>query len=178
MIIGIDPSLTHIGIACISKNRKTIFLTIEPKNYKDNTDRLLLIYKELDEFVSKLSEKIDLVVIEGGAFAIHAGRLYDLGECSGAIKLYFALKGVKIVSVPPLQVKKFLAGTSKIDKPQLLLKAYKKWRIDRNEHETVAYTLASIGYVLLNNNVKLTKYEKEVIDYIRNKNAQILGAKS
>ncbi len=139
-IIGLDLALTHTGVVVLNDSELLTHVTISPKS--KNSQRLVDIEREFDKCI----DLIDLVVIEGYAFSPDFGRMFSLGEIGGVIKRNLFLKNIRLISVAPNTLKKYVLGTGSAPKNKMILGVYKKWDIELDtDHEVDAYALAKLG---------------------------------
>ena len=141
-IIGADLSLTETGICRLrtcSDNDKHITLTI--KAASKGLPRL----HTLREQFARVIEDADVVIIEDYAFAA-AGRIASIAEWGGIARMVCFDAGVKILTVPPTTLKKYVTGRGNAKKDEMLLEVYKRWgQSFRNDNMCDAYALAKAG---------------------------------
>jgi Holliday junction resolvasome RuvABC endonuclease subunit len=107
-VMGIDPSLTSFGIAYRGDKR------ITAKSVKSEPLRAYRRIAYLERHVSEAMDVCDpeLVVMEGYAMGVvRGGRVFDLGEMGGVIRMLILRRGVGILCVPPTSMKLFITGT-------------------------------------------------------------------
>ena len=116
-VVGIDPSLTSLGIAARRKG-DTFANCVGCKEYRglrriafirDAVARWLDIYKP------------SLVAFEGYALGFRgkSNTIFDLGELGGTLKLLILERGIDILLVPPTSLKLFATGKGNADKDQV-----------------------------------------------------------
>jgi len=71
------------------------------------------------------AEGVDLVVIEGYAFA-RANRAHQIGELGGVLRVAFAEAGVPLVEVAPMARAKYATGKGNAKKEAVLVEAVKR----------------------------------------------------
>lgn len=105
-VLGIDPSLTGTGFSY--RNAEGVVTgTISPGKLR-GAARLCYLR---DRFLSVLSATpIDLVVYEGYSMNSKFGRLADLGELGGVLKVAMHDRSVPYLIVPPSNLKMFATG--------------------------------------------------------------------
>jgi len=193
MILGIDSSITHTGLAAIfgyekvEKDVKNKLKTIATK--KQGSQRLLETEMALETFINETANETgytpELVVLEGygynpvimvgqkfgnGGRPMIIGKPFELGEIGGIIKIYFLKRNIKLITIAPTKLKKWITGVGKgSSKSDIKLKAYKKWGLEADDHSLEAYGLANLGYALYKIENKIStidafdKKEKEVL---------------
>lgn len=149
-MVGIDPSLTALGICALSHYHYRTWL-LKPK--KTGVERLREIQHGVQDVLFEIGiDRVDLTVLEGYSFASQSQQ-HKIGEGGGAIKLAlldtFGPKQDPAFPyvVAPSTLKKFVLGIGKGDKNQILKGIYKKWNVDiDNDNEADAYALAQWGW--------------------------------
>lgn len=123
--VGIDQSLNSTGY-CIQKKQvsgsTTIMIkgTITPGKRR-GSERLHYIYKSLSKIMNDCCVQGKTVVcMEGYAYNYRSGKVFELGEVGGIVKLLCASKGIEPVSVPPTELKKFVTGNSGASKKLMM----------------------------------------------------------
>lgn len=172
-IFGIDPSLTATGLyildteGIMTNDERT---TIESK--QKGIKRLL----EIEGLIGvQLSPQIKLIVMEQYVYFPKYGASIGNIELGAILKRLFYVKKIPLILVAPTMLKKFITGSGKSKKNEILKRAYQKWNIDIGEHTTEAFALAKIGEMILRKDDKkfvdnLKKYEAEVLKTILNEN--------
>ena len=119
--LGIDPSATGTGVSLIG-NSSSETLHIKPGKRRD-AERLQYIHTELKSFLD--GKLIFMGVMEAPSYgSIH--KEFILGEVLGVIKLTLIELGIFSISVPPTQLKLFLAGKGTASKEEMV-SAASKW---------------------------------------------------
>jgi len=122
IFVGIDQSLNSTGY-CIryptgSPYEDTKGL-IKPGKRRGGS-RLEYIYSCLEKILTPLESSSIVVCMEGYAYNAK-GKVFELGECGGIIKLLLRHLGIKAVfSVPPTDLKKFVTGKASASKEQMM----------------------------------------------------------
>jgi crossover junction endodeoxyribonuclease RuvC len=143
-ILGIDASLTHTGLVVLDTTGKILHsCTIIPKT--KGVQRLVDIAQALKEVFYAHTPR--LIVMEGYGYSKFQGNLMGLGELGGVIKYVLHPRNIYIVA--PMTLKKFATGSGKGDKNQIMLKVYKKYKVDfKDDDQTDAFVLAQIGKLI------------------------------
>jgi len=163
-ILGIDPSIVCTGW-CLLNTEKGWFRNGEIKSKNKDVARLLDIENGIKD---QLIIKIQLAVMERMVYSPHYGHASGNLELEGILKRLFYIEEVPLVLVSPPTLKKFVTGSGKSQKNEILRAAYQKWNISASEHIVEALALARIGEMILKKDNKeyidnLKKYEKEVL---------------
>jgi Holliday junction resolvasome RuvABC endonuclease subunit len=143
-ILAIDPSLTATGTAVTNMLDALVVETIKPK--VKGTNRLMFIRGELSYLINSYAP--DVIVMEGynyGAARMKGaqmtpGRLFDIGELGGMIKMLAWHHKLPILIVPPASLKMFVAGNGAAKKPQMMVAVKEQWRTkirDDNQADAV-----------------------------------------
>lgn len=164
--LGIDPSLTSTGFVRLEDGKileQRLIKTKPTNNPVEELERLLFIVNTIN------IEKADITMVEGIAFMVHnTSALVQLSALNYLIRERLYLTNKKFIIVPPTQLKKFVSGKGNAPKELVMLEAYKRYHISFKDNNLAdAYVLARIGEALLNENVKLTKFQEEVIEILK-----------
>ena len=154
-VAGIDASLTGTGVCCLTKG--VYYPVFLPEVKLRGAERLLelrrRLFKVIDDF------KPELVMLEGYSYD-SVGRLFEIGEWGGIIKVEMCSRGIPVESVAPKRLKRFM-GVTRSDK-ELMLEAVKnrlKYDAGNNDNLADAAALARLAEVYLTND---TKYRSEL----------------
>lgn len=107
-VMGIDPSLTSTGVAYMQGAVPKAYALGYPK--LRGLSRIYRVREAVLYHVDRV--KPDLVVYEGYAMAGN-GKVFDLGELGGQLKMEILLRGIDLLVVPPSNLKLFMAGKSR-----------------------------------------------------------------
>lgn len=158
-VIGIDQSLTATGIVILDMAGTLL----QHETYKPRTFGALRLIEIRNKFAEILSNhEPQQIVMEG----ISYGSVSHIGELGGlfwTLKVLFYESGIPVSVVAPMSLKKWVLGSGKGEKNEMMRAVYKKWGLELNEHECDAYGLARIGLAVQGRNGELAQYEKEVI---------------
>lgn len=174
--VGIDPSLTRLALAVAGDAEETVAFAARSLS---GVPRLLTLRDRTLEWIERWRPAI--VVMEGYSMASRAGRLADLGELGGVLKValweadYREEHGTLVV-VPPPQLKKFVVGRGNAEKAAMIAAVVRRWNVDiSTDDEADAYGLARLGVALLGAGEPLTVYQEDVVRKIRAKLPVALG---
>ena len=158
--VGIDQSLNSTGYY-ISGRKKGI---IVPKKGVIGGQRLRYIFNRLDDILVTLigntrsSTKNILVCMEGYAYNYRVGKVFELGEVGGIVKLVCAQRNIQIVSVPPADIKKFVTGSATASKSKMMFATKEK-----QNDVADAHGLYDIAYGLANTSTITMRCQMEVL---------------
>lgn len=143
MFIGLDLSLRETGFANLYRGRiKTQVL----KTKLLGNPRL----DHLEETIMNLLTEANPtgVAIEGYAFSrgLH-GRVFNIGELGGVIRLAIYRAGIPMIDVPPTVLKKFVTGKGNAKKTAMVEKVSQLWYETDNDNIADAVALAKVASV-------------------------------
>lgn len=113
-VIGIDPSLTSLGIAYV--NADDVMSAFAIKSKQRGMTRIIEIEDHVQEYLEGI--KPELVVFEGYALGFRgkSNTIFDLGELGGILKRLILKQGIDILLTPPTSLKMFVTGKGNADK--------------------------------------------------------------
>jgi len=121
IIIGIDPGLATVGFGVIRKERDSItpvsYGCIKTSSEKQNPERLLEIYNELNVLFDKYSPCA--VAVEKLFFTNNITSAMGVSEARGVIFLSAQQKNIPVIEYTPKQVKQAITGSGNADKKQM-----------------------------------------------------------
>jgi len=165
-IIGLDLSLRGTGVCCLkfddNSNGNGVNVDLHFITEPDLRDaqRLIALRKHLRDIVDVF--KPDLAVIEGYAYD-GLGRLAEIGEWGGVVKVELEERGVPFITVAPKRLKKFVAGNGDASKDQMIEAVDNKYNITTdNDNLADAIGLAKVGEIFLTSD-SIFRSELEVI---------------
>lgn len=164
--VGLDPSLTRLAVAAAGARDEVV--SWQPRKWT-GVPRLMFLRDHLLSWIRQCRPRPKVVVMEGYSMAARAGRLADLGELGGVLKVALWDAGYReedgtLVVVPPAQLKKFATGRGNADKAAVVSAVVRRWRVDVNtDDEADAYALARLGLALLGGGGALTAYQEDVV---------------
>ncbi len=172
LVAGLDVSLCSTGICIIDGTQLVSQELVKSKplgdSYHDETLRLIDIMTRITslgtEFAKRLKD-IDLVVVEGLAFAVrHTTSVMQLAALHYGIRMALEMEGKKIIIAVPSQVKKFGTGKGTAKKEEMMLEVYKRYGFSFSSNDLAdAFILSMIGRNLMEESKDLTKPQKEVL---------------
>jgi crossover junction endodeoxyribonuclease RuvC len=120
-IIGIDPGTGILGFGVIdTENGKATLVdagVIRTQKHQPTSERLLEIYKHLEEIIAENKPKI--MVVEKLFFAQNITTAMSVSEARGVAILSGMQAGLEIAEYTPLQIKQSLTGYGRADKKQM-----------------------------------------------------------
>ncbi len=164
-VLGIDQSLAHTGLFAISGD--AIFYHQVDSAPRRGAERLLFIRNAVQAVIDKI--KPELIAIEGYAYG-SPGKVFELGELGGVLKLLCEENRIKVITPAPVQVKKFITGHSVAEKIDVVKAVNTRFNLSWTEKENNmadAAALALIATAYLDPTSLTTRHEVEVIAKLR-----------
>lgn len=146
--LGLDPSIKATGAAVVGSTRnKPTLMHASTFSHPNLTglDRAGAQAADMLKLVDTYQP--DLAVVEGYAYAPRSTHtLVALVELGTVLRYFLRQRGLKFMVVAPSSLKKFVLGTGKATKDQILKALYAKWGVDLPTHDQAdAYGLARMG---------------------------------
>lgn len=125
--LGVDQSLRKTGVVVLSETG-TIVLRhlIQPASLR-GAARLAYIRDALRDVISE--HRPASAALEGYSYD-STGKVFELGEAGGVVKLCFFDAQIPSYVVSPAALKKFVADNHQATKEQMLRKTLDKWGVD------------------------------------------------
>lgn len=167
-VIGIDLSLTGTGIVTLRKDKPYVSRLIKTKPTKTPTEEVRRLMK-IKEEVAKELEGADLVAIEGISFmSRHSTALAQLAGLSYLVREELVNRGIPFIIVAPTTLKKFITGKGNADKDVVMMETYKRYHVTITDNNICdAYILSRCAESLLDESIKLSIPQKEVIELLK-----------
>lgn len=150
IIIGLDLSLCETGVVVLKLNKhredEVIYeRVIKPvKEYGKFTLRLWSIEKDIVDLAKKYPVDKCLIGIEGYAMG-GKGRVFQIGELGGVIRLALMRLGYNFIVIPPSNIKQFVTGKGNADKKAVIKGVRHRWhRRYKNNNIADAYAIAKL----------------------------------
>lgn len=167
--LGGDLSLTSSGFVIID-DKYNIVKSEAFTSKVTGTERLFHLRNRLSDFIEEYKNNIKLTALEnyayGKASAGDGGRVFEIGEWGGIVRLYLFENNYEFILPSPLQIKKYVTGKGdpKTKKELIILDIYKNYGIElRNNDIADGYILARIAKDFYCNEKNLTTPQHEVI---------------
>ncbi len=111
--LGIDPGYSILGFGIVEENQNGFKLvkagTIETSNQTDFNKKILNILNVLSSIISEI--KPDVVCIEEVFFNKNVKTAIKVAQIIGILKAETLKNGIKLITITPLEVKKYITGT-------------------------------------------------------------------
>ncbi|MHA2182179.1 MAG: crossover junction endodeoxyribonuclease RuvC [Promethearchaeota archaeon] len=152
--IGIDPSYSSTGFIILDENGEIQRQEILKFNKKgtDTEWRLIQVKKRLiDPVINMHDRDIIKVCMEGPSYSSRGSHVLQMGALNFFIRYWFRAAGVDYTVRTPNELKKFVTGKGNCKKDLILLKVYKRWKVEFESDDLAdAYGLAR--YILEESN--------------------------
>lgn len=162
--LGIDQSLNGTGLCRIGDTGSVeAIATVDPGDARDAA-RLVLVKRA----VASMATAVEFAALEGYSYD-SVGRVFELGEIGGVIKVLLHESGIKFVVVPPVLVKKFATGNATASKEDVMTacKARGVTFAEDDDNQADAFFLACIARAFAKNAARY-RCEMEVLHTLRN----------
>jgi len=172
MYLGIDQSLRSSGVAVISEGQKVQYVGRILPGKLTGVARLAAVREALRDVLAAEPD-ICFAALEGYAYDVGAGRVFELGEVGAVVKMVLHDAAVPFVIVPPASLKQFVAGNGQAKKEQMREAVLKKWGIDvAQDDECDAFGLAQVARAF-HLNSGTTRAELEVLKKLKDTTKKI-----
>lgn len=163
MLLAVDQSLTSSGYAYYDENDTMRVGRIMPKTLR-GVQRLQFIENAFADLMMKANA--DVVAMEGYSMGSR-GRVFDIGELGGVIKLCAYEMGVPILIVPPMTLKGWVTGKGNADKKKMIAAVKKRWYDDVTSDDVAdAIALLHFGQLYVEQKNKRRK-SPEIRDFMK-----------
>jgi len=113
-VLGIDPGYSLVGFSIVEEERNSYKLlkvgVVDTSDEKDFEKKLLIIFNTIDELVKEF--RPEFLCIEELFFNKNVKTGIKVAQTIGVIKLVALKNNINIVEITPLEVKKYITGTS------------------------------------------------------------------
>jgi crossover junction endodeoxyribonuclease RuvC len=149
--VGIDPSYNGFAIVILDKDANIIDQKlIKSKSSDEIEDRILYIEKKI-QFLTKLKE-LYYIYIEGPSYSSTGSFVLQMGALHYYLRIFFRKNIIPYMVITPPNLKKFVTGKGQAKKELILLKTYKRWKIEFEDNNLCdAYGLARMALEDYNN---------------------------
>ncbi|MGW3860263.1 hypothetical protein ACWEDZ_02095 [Streptomyces sp. NPDC005047] len=176
--IGIDQSYSGCAIVHYNATDQTASETVydfSPKQAGSGIQRLVHVHATLRQHFAAVERfgQITHICYEGYSYGSKYRR-EELGELGCALKLALATQFPmhierRVHAVAPPTVKKFVTGSGQANKDKIMMAVYMRWQHEASSNDSAdAYVLARIADALATPEPPELKFQREVLDTIRN----------
>lgn len=155
-VIGLDLSLTSTGLALVEGGELTAWHCIKSKgkrgaSIEETSKRIDDIVYELEGWLHKnvrhWVDEVDLAVIEAPSFGSKGGSAHERGGLWWSVASLMRMAPVPMAKIAPATRAKFITGSGRADKHEVLKAARARWHADIPNHDVAdAAGLAFWGY--------------------------------
>jgi len=145
-VLGFDPSLVSSGFAYVDAEGQYRTGRIRTGPLR-GAERLDFIERSVVTIFDGIPDLV-LVAYEGYAMGgkTARGRLFDIGELGGVLKLLAWRRGVEVLLVPPTNLKQFATGSGRADKAAVIAAIARTWGYNVPcDDEADAFVLLKMG---------------------------------
>ena len=144
MYVGMDPSINATALIVLDKDANIIeqkLFSIKSEKFEEG----LLKYENEISFIPKIMN-LQSVYLEGPAYQATGKVILQMGALHYITRLFLFRNGLNYKIIAPGTLKKFVTGTGRAKKDLMLLKVYKKWGVEFDDHNlSDAYGLARMA---------------------------------
>lgn len=161
--VGIDQSLNATGLCILQGRTVETLLTISPAKLRD-APRLAFIRDTIAQHLERVKEIGPVYgAMEGYAYE-KTGRVFQLGEVGGVVRLLFHDLKVPLLTIPPTVLKKFATQRGAAKKEQMIAAAIKDGARPLDDNQADAYFLALISEGYVTGKLQDTREKYEVLN--------------
>jgi crossover junction endodeoxyribonuclease RuvC len=144
MFVGIDPSINATGLIVLDKHANIIeqkLFSVKSEKFEEG----LLKYENEISFIPKIMN-LQSVYLEGPAYQATGQVILQMGALHFMTRLFLFKNHLNYKIIAPGTLKKFVTGSGRAKKDLMLLKVYKKWGVEFEDHNlSDAYGLARMA---------------------------------
>lgn len=152
LIVGLDPSLTHFAVVCLSLESDEVQnqFTFAPK-----TDGMQRIADILDCLTGVMVHATHagyspILVREDYAYSANSSSDAPLKELGGIFEYeMWKTWRAPLFKVSIASIKKFMFGKGNAQKSEMMREAYKHFRFEADEHQTDAFAVAMLAKAVI-----------------------------
>jgi Holliday junction resolvasome RuvABC endonuclease subunit len=172
MYLGIDQSLRSSGVAVVTEKQLVQYMGRIVPEKLTGVKRLAAVREAIRDVLAA-EPLIKFAALEGYAYDVGAGRVFELGEIGAVVKLTLHDAGVPFIIVPPASLKQFVSSSGSATKELMRQAVLKKWGVDvAQDDECDAFGLAQVARSF-HLNKGTTRAELEVLKKLRDTDKKI-----
>jgi Holliday junction resolvasome RuvABC endonuclease subunit len=173
IVVGIDPSLSNTAV-CIGPDSNFEY-GVDLQSFKSEATgrRLVERTRRFEDLVARVmqpieqSQPIDVVCIEGYSFMSNNGHSHALAEYGGILRFHLVELCEHIYEVPPMTLKKFVAGKAGPGKTMVISALCRDHGVHfRTDDEYDAFGLYRMALVLAGGAEAKSRAQREAIDSV------------
>lgn len=164
-VIGLDLSLSATGIVVLAGNGSLLMERVLSSK-KKGPHRLLELRNLLDGVLQRYGPSVAVVegyaMAKGGGRGGSSGRVFDIGEWGGIVRVLLLERGISTYLAPPKTLKMITTLSGNAGKPEMLEAVARRFQfITKNDNLADAYGLARIARLLHVKSLQATLVAKE-----------------
>ena len=144
LFVGVDPSINATGLVILDEKANIIeqkLFSVKAEMFEES----LLQYEKEVEFIPNIVN-LQAVYMEGPSYQSQGQSILQMGAIHFLLRLFLYKKNVNYKIIAPGTLKKFVTGKGNAKKDLMLLKTYKKWGVEFDDHNlSDAYGLARLA---------------------------------
>ena len=146
LFVGLDPSINATGVVILDDCGNIIEQkTFSVKDPDKMFEKSLIKYEEEISFITKIIN-LGSIYIEGPSYQSAGQAILQMGALHFITRVYLYKANVYYKVIAPGTLKKFVTGKGNSKKDLMLLKTYKKWGVEFDDHNICdAYGLARMA---------------------------------
>ena len=143
--VGLDLSYVATGLIVLDSMGCILEQKLIGTSSKNETeDRLIKIENEIS-FIPKIMG-LASVYVEGPSYSSQGNQMLQMGALNFFVRIFLRKNSVNFEIVAPPTLKKFVTGSGRANKKDMLHSVSKKWHIDFKDHNLAdAYGLARMA---------------------------------
>lgn len=143
--VGIDHSLINNGLVVLNKKAEIV----DQKSFGSPDSKMLMekrLLNIMENFKFLLELRPKMVYIEGPAFQASGRAVLEMGALHYLIRIFLFAHKINYKIIAPATLKKFVTGKGNCKKELILLKVFKKFGVEFEDHNLAdAYSLARLA---------------------------------
>ena len=165
MYVGIDQALGHTGFSVLDDAGELVSLAVIVPAPRTGAERLGYIRDQLELLLPPTTK---VAALEGYSYD-SVGRVFELGEIGGVVRVLLHDLGVETLIVAPASLKKFVTGSAQATKQMMRMTTYTKWGLDIDSDDACdAHGLSRIAWLYEHADQSCHRNEVEVINRLKN----------
>lgn len=161
--LGMDQSLNGTGLCLLSREREVKHLSTVAPGKRVGPERLAFIKSSV---AALLEANVVFVSMEGYSYN-SVGRVFELGEVGGVLKLLIFESNLPLLVVPPASLKLFAAGNANAEKEDMVAAAEAAGVGVSDDNQADAYFLALISWFLQTGAEPETRAQGDVLHALK-----------
>lgn len=163
MYLGIDQSLNATGLCCVDEQGVAhVKQTVDPSKLR-GVYRLAYVKAAVKPW---LDARTKFVAFEGYSYN-SVGRVFELGEVGGVLRLLVHEHNLSYVDVPPASLKKYATGNASAEKEDMIAAARRQGFDPSDDNQADAYFLSQIARHLHLGSMPPLRHQLEVLHSFR-----------